>query len=103
MNKVQMQVPMEPEKSWAGIRKVVDESIIEYYSKNTHPPTENRRSLFKAMDVCVIFKIPKPPTYEWLKIGKLLSVEIQSRKYFRWKDVDELIESNRKNPVKGGI
>lgn len=93
---------MEPEEFWSGIRKVLDESITDYFSKHT-PAQENRPPLLKATDVCEILKISKPTIYEWLRIGKLPSVKIQSRRYFRWKDVEELIEKSRKNPLNAGL
>lgn len=99
---VQILIPMEPDEFWSGIRKVLDESIKEYFSKSNQAGTESRPPLLKTTDVCKILKVSKPTIYEWLRIGKLPSVKIQSRRYFRWKDVDELIESNRKNPLKGG-
>lgn len=103
MTKVQMLIPMDPEEFWTGIRNVVDESIKDYFVKIKQAVTDNRPPLLKATDVCSILKISKPTIYEWLKIGKLPSVKSQSRRYFRWKDVDELIEKNRKNPQIGGI
>lgn len=94
MNGVQMLVPMSPEEFWEGIQKVVEQSIGKYFQKE-HSKPDNRPPLLKAAEVCEILKISKPTLYEWLRIGKLPSVKIQSRRYFRWKDVDHLIEVSR--------
>jgi len=100
MNGVQMLVPMSPEEFWEGIQKVVEQSIEKYLQKE-HSQPDSRPPLLKATEVCEILKISKPTLYEWLRIGKLPSLKIQSRRYFRWKDVDKLIE-NSSSQVKMG-
>lgn len=62
-------------------------------SENNH----QERPLLKAAEICEIFHISKPTIYDWLKQGKIKSVKIQSRRYFHWKDVEELIEKSKVN------
>jgi len=100
MNNVQMLVPMEPDAFWQQLRTIVAEVVAE---GQKHPPVDNHteRPLLKATEVCDIFKVSKPTLYDWLKQGKIKSVKIQSRRYFHWNDVDELISTSKVNLLNG--
>lgn len=99
MENVQMLVPMEPKEFWRRLKSVVEEVVME--SKKAGPvDIHTDRPLLKAAQVCEIFHISKPTIYDWLKQGKLKSVKIQSRRYFHWKDVEELIQQSKVNPLK---
>ena len=94
MENVQMLVPMEPQAFWRQLKAIVEEVIIE---SKKEPPVDKHteRPLLKAAQVCEIFHVTKPTLYDWLKQGKLKSVKIQSRRYFHWKDVEELIQQSK--------
>ena len=99
MENVQMLVPMEPKEFWRRLKSVVEEVVME--SKKAGPVDKHTdRPLLKAAQICEIFHISKPTIYDWLKQGKLKSVKIQSRRYFHWKDVEELIQQSKVNPLK---
>ncbi len=100
MNNVQILVPMEPNAFWEQLRTIVVEVVAE---GKKHPPVDNQteRPLLKATEVCDIFKVSKPTLYEWLKQGKMKSVKIQSRRYFHWNDVEELINTSKVNFLNG--
>ena len=93
MENVQMLIPIEPNAFWQQLKMIVEEVVAE--SKNQAPDKHTERPLLKVKEVCVIFHISKPTIYEWLKQGKIKSVKIQSRRYFLWKDVEELIQENK--------
>ena|SRR5665213_18744 len=96
MENVQMLVPMEPNAFWQQLKAIVEQVIAE--SKQEAPVDKHtERPLLKAKEVCEIFHISKPTIYDWLKQGKIKSVKIQSRRYFHWKDVDELIKKSEVN------
>lgn len=44
-----------------------------------------QRSLLKASEVCAMFKISKPTLYNWMNHGKLPSIKIESRRFFRFR------------------
>jgi len=96
MNNVQMLVPMEPNAFWEQLRTIVTEVVAE---GKRLPPVDNHidRPLLKATEVCDILKVSKPTLYDWLKHGKIKSVKIQSRRYFHWNDVEELISASKVN------
>lgn len=96
MENVQMLVAMEPKAFWQQLRTIVEQVLAE--SKQETPVDKHtERPLLKATEVCEIFHISKPTIYEWLKQGKIKSVKIQSRRYFHWKDVEELIQNSKVN------
>ncbi len=90
--------PMEPKEFWQKLKLIVEQAVIEH---NINVPLSNavdrsiQRPLLKAKEVCAMFKISKPTLYEWMKLGKLTSIKIGSRRFFHWEDVEHLIESNR--------
>jgi excisionase family DNA binding protein len=98
MGDVQMLFPMEPKEFWQKLKAIVEQVVIEH---SNAVPTINeidrnsQRPLLKVREVCAILKITKPTLYEWMKQGRLESVKIQTRRYFKSEDVDKLIESNR--------
>lgn len=98
MENVQMLVLIEPKEFWSRLRSIVEEVIME--SKKEEPVDKHtERPLLKAAEVCAIFHVSKPTIYDWLKQGKIKSVKIQSRRYFHWKDVEELIQQSKVTPV----
>jgi predicted DNA-binding transcriptional regulator AlpA len=97
MENVQMLFPIEPKEFWRRLKAIVEE-VVEQKGKNgsASPPDKHAdRPLLKATDVCDIFKVSKPTVYDWLKQGKLKSIKIESRRYFLWQDIEELIKSSR--------
>jgi len=102
MENVQMLVPMEPKAFWQQLKRIVEEVVAESH-KETQSGKHSERPLLKATEVCEIFHISKPTIYEWLKQGKIKSVKIQSRRYFHWHDVEELISMSKVNHLKAGV
>jgi len=91
---VQMLLPIEPEAFWKQMKEIV-EQVVNEKSSQTTAEKHTDRPLLKAKEVCEIFRVSKPTLYDWLKQGKIKSVKIQSRRYFLWRDVDELIQENK--------
>jgi excisionase family DNA binding protein len=99
MENVQMLLPMEPKAFWHQLKSIVEEVVME--SKWRAPVDKHaERPLLKLKEVCEIFHVSKPTLYDWLKQGKIQSVKIQSRRYFHWKDVEELIQKCKVNHLK---
>lgn len=96
MENVQLLVPIEPKEFWRQLRCIVEEVVLENQAAG-NVSNHSERPLLKAKEVCQIFHISKPTIYEWLKQGKIKSVKIQSRRYFHWKDVEELIQQSKVN------
>ena len=97
MGDVQMPFPMEPKEFWQKLKAIVEQVVIEH--NNTVPlvttlDMNGQRPLLKATEVCAVFKISKPTLYDWMNQGKLPSIKIQSRRFFRREDVEKLIESS---------
>ena len=98
MAEVQMLFPMDPKEFWQKLKAIVEQVIIEHSNqvpllqaldKNAQKP------LLKANEVCAIFKISKPTLYDWMNQGKLPSIKIESRRFFRSEDIEKLIEESR--------
>lgn len=94
MEHVQMLLPIEPKEFWSRLKSIVEE-VVQESRKELPADKHTERPLLKAVEVCQIFKVLKPTIYDWLKQGKIKSVKIQSRRYFHWKDVEELIQQSK--------
>ena len=103
MSDVQMLFPMEPKEFWQKLKAVVEQVMIEH--GNQAPTLEElihtrQPVLLKVNEVCGIFKISKPTLYDWMELGILPSIKIESRRFFRKEDIEKLIESSIvNNPV----
>ena len=103
MGDVQMLFPMEPKEFWQKLKTIVEQVVIEHI--NTVPllnalGKNGQRPLLKASEVCAMFKISKPTLYDWMNQGKLPSIKIESRRFFRWEDVEKLIENSKVTSLK---
>src|ERR1051325_2250367 len=102
MEKVQMLFPMDPAEFWGHLQAIIEE-VVEHktssISKRTLAVNAPQKKLLKAKEVCELFQVSKPTIYEWLKQGKLKSIKIESRRYFLWEDIEELIQ--RSSSIKG--
>lgn len=96
MENVQVLIPVEPKEFWRQLKAIVEEAV-QQTSQSLPENKHQERPLLKATEICEIFHISKPTIYDWLKQGKIKSVKIQSRRYFHWKDVEELIEKSKVN------
>jgi excisionase family DNA binding protein len=101
MSDVQMLFPMEPKEFWRQLKALVEEVVEQKNSSNAKQTSiENSppKRLLKAKEVCALFQVSKPTVYEWLKQGKLKSIKIESRRYFLWQDIEELIRNSKSMP-----
>src|SRR5689334_2654323 len=97
MGDVQMLFPMEPKEFWQKLKVIVEQVVIEHANQAPvlhHSGSGNLRPLLKVNEVCAVFKISKPTLYGWMELGKLPSIKIESRRFFRWEDVQNLIEQS---------
>jgi len=94
MQETPMLFPIAPTEFWKQIRTAIDEVVTEKLSQqlplqtNPHLP---EKALLKATDVCKIFQVSRPTSYEWLKQKKLKSFKIKSRRYFSRTDIEAVI------------
>jgi len=96
----QILFPMDPEELLKKMKQMLEEILSQKNDQNGSINSNNflqGKDLLKAKQVCDLFQVSKPTLYQWMKEGKLRSVKIQSRRFFLWKDIDELIQKNRIN------
>lgn len=101
MENVQMLLPMDPAEFWRHLKSIIEEVVEQKtssISKDTLAENPPPKKLLKAKEVCELFQVSKPTVYEWLKQGKLKSIKIESRRYFLWQDIEELIKSSQSVP-----
>lgn len=97
MENVQMLLPIDPVKCWSQLKTIAEEVIEQKNaasSSSSFGQKYSNQPLLKVSEVCKIFKVSKPTIYDWLKQGKLKSIKIESRRYFRWQDIEELIKNS---------
>ena len=97
MGDVQMLFPMEPKEFWQKLKAIVEQVVIEHSNGPTINTVDQHgpKPLLKVKEVCSILKISKPTLYEWMNQGRIESVKIKTRRYFKEEDIEKLIESNR--------
>ncbi len=88
--------PIEPTKFWESIRLIVREEVNNAETKKPasvsfETPGLTYKPLYKIAEVCKLFQVTKPTIYDWVKHGKLKPFKIQSRVYFLWQDIQELL------------
>ena len=97
MADVQMLFPMEPREFWQKLKGIVEQVVIQH--SKLGPLIGNgefgHRPLLKPADVFKVLRITKPTLYDWMHQGRLPSIKIESRRYFKWEDVEKLIEDGR--------
>lgn len=91
-----MLFPYEPEQFWQSLREIIREEVRKIEIKGPASPTLETpgmtyKPLFKIAEVCALFQVTKPTIYEWIKHGKLKPYKIQSRVYFLWQDIQDLL------------
>ena len=100
MENVQMLFPMEPAEFWSHLKTIIEEVVDQKnspISKQTSVQDFPLKKLLKAKEVCELFQVSKPTIYEWMKQGKLKSIKVESRRYFLWEDIVELIKRSCNN------
>ena len=102
MENVQMLFPMEPKEFWCHLKSLIEEVVNQKNDSISKPNSVQNpplKKLLKVKEVCELFQVSKPTIYDWLKQGKLKSIKIESRRYFLWEHVEELIQ--RSSGIKG--
>jgi len=92
-----MLFPYEPEQFWRSMRQVIREEVdfVERgkpVSSKFETPGLTYKPLYKIAEVCSMFQITKPTIYDWIRHGKLKPVKIQSRVFFLWQDIQQLLQ-----------
>lgn len=91
MHGAQVLIPIDADAFWQQLRNIVGEVIDQKNSNQGFHSVDPAPRLLKVKDVCKLFQISKPTLYEWIRKGQLRSVKIESRRFFRPGDIEELI------------
>jgi len=103
VNKVNPQTPVlfpfAPEEFWKIMRQIIREEIMSAekskpVTSDYETPGMTYKPLFKIPEVCKLFQVSKPTIYDWIRQGKLKPYKIQSRVYFLWQDIQQLLHPN---------
>jgi len=88
--------PYEPDLFWNEIRKIIREEISALNTRETKnissPSGHGYKPLYKIDELCTLFSVTKPTIYQWIRSGILQPFKIQSRVYFLWEHVSELLK-----------
>ena len=101
MENVQMLFPMEPKEFWSHLKSIIEDVVNQNDSISKQNSLQGLplKKLLKAKEVCELFQVSKPTIYEWMKQGKLKSIKIESRRYFLWEDIEDLIQRNNNTGI----
>lgn len=77
---------------WSRLKEVVAEVIKEQMPAPLKLIGDEARALLKVKEVCALFAISRPTLYQWMHAGKLTSIKIGSRRYFKREQIQELLE-----------
>ncbi|MHA4811008.1 helix-turn-helix domain-containing protein [Flavitalea flava] len=91
-----MLFPYEPEQFWRSMREMIREEVgnLEKERPLSQPyetPGLTYKPLYKIAEVCRLFQVTKPTIYDWIRNGKLKPFKIQSRVFFLWQDIQQLL------------
>ena len=89
-----MSLPLLTDKNdfWSRLRVVVAEVIQEQLPVLPKALGQEERGLLKVKEVCVLFSISRPTLYQWMHAGKLTSIKLGTRRYFKRSQVQALLE-----------
>lgn len=98
MNETPMLFPIAPGEFWKQIRLTVEEVVNEKLNSPTSFISSSRlqeKPLLKVVEVCEIFQVSKPTLYEWMRLKKINSFKIRSRRYFNRCDIEDLLNQTK--------
>lgn len=92
-----MLFPFDPDQYWQRIRLIIREEVTNAErSRSAEPlyetPGLTYKPLFKLAEVCKLFEVTKPTIYEWIRHGRLKRYKIESRVFFLWNDIQQLLQ-----------
>lgn len=93
-----MLFPYEPKAFWEQLQQIIRDEVSRLDRAGTPAsvsmeiPGLTYKPLFKMAEVCVIFGVSKPTIYDWIRGGKLKPLNIRSRVYFLWQDIQQLLQ-----------
>jgi excisionase family DNA binding protein len=94
MEQGQVLIPVETEIFWNKLRSIIVE-VLDERDVRRRKQHEETPQLLKIKEVCELFQITKPTIYDWIRKGQLQSVKIESRRFFLYGDIEEMIAKNR--------
>lgn len=100
MQEAPMLFPVNPVDFWKQIRLVMEEVIEEKLNNSQNLQGSSNidlpeKTLLKLSEVCALFRVSKPTLYEWIKLDKLKSFKIRSRRYFSRSDIEAIISQGK--------
>src|SRR5579875_3576719 len=89
-------LPYNPEDFWQNIRTIMREEVTrlennESRSAEFQTSGLKYKPLYKMSEVCKLLQVTRPTIYDWIKKGKLVPYKIQSRVYFLWNDIQNIL------------
>ena len=95
--------PIEPLQFWETIRQIIRKEVnnvgsIKPVSFSFETPGITHKPIYKIAEVCKLFQVTKPTIYDWVRHGKLKPFKIQSRVYFLWQDIQQLLPNIKEQP-----
>ena len=92
-----MLFPFDPDQFWQRVRLIIREEVTNLASSRSaqplyETPGMNYKPLFKLVEVCKLFQVTKPTIYKWIERGRLKPYKIESRLFFLWNDIQQLLQ-----------
>lgn len=90
----QILVSINIDEFWGQMRNLIEDILVNKGIISSEK-TASTPQLLKAKEVCELFQVSKPTIYDWMRKGQLRSVKIESRRFFLYSDIEELINKNK--------
>ncbi len=92
-----MWFPFDPDQFWQRVRLIIREEVTNAEKSGPAEPLYETpgltyKPLFKLTEVCKLFQVTKPTIYEWIRRGRLKRHKIESRVFFLWNDIQQLLQ-----------
>jgi excisionase family DNA binding protein len=96
-SEIPMLIPYLPAEFWAELRKIVREEIKGKQKCGNiqdiiQTPGLSEKPLYRIAEICKLFNVSRTTIHEWVKIGKLRKIKVNSRVYFLGTDIKKIIE-----------
>lgn len=96
-SEIPMLIPYLPTEFWAELRKIVREEITDKQKCGSvtgimQTSGLNEKPLYRITEICQLFNVSRTTVHEWVKLGKLRKIKVNSRVYFLGTDIQKIIQ-----------
>jgi hypothetical protein len=77
-------------------KELLKNSINEYLEEIPKSKSYNDDQLIKIGELCKTLNVSRVSVFNWIKNGKIKSYHLNSRLYFKMKDIEAALNSRRK-------